>query len=311
VPGSEQIVFFGSPPFAVASLDAVRRSGRRICAVVTQPDRPAGRGNLLKPPAVKEYAEANGLRILQPPRMKDPTFHGEIASAGTRIFVVAAFGRLLPRAILDLADVTLNVHASLLPRWRGAAPIERAILAGDPVTGVSIMRLVEELDAGDVMLSRSTPIGPDETAGELEARLADLGAGLLVEALDRLDDGIASFAPQDPAAVTFAPPLRSEEGRIGWDRTVREVHDRVRGLSPWPGTFTTDGRHRIKIHRTAPAEPGPAGPSGSLRIAGGRLFVACSDGWIEIRELQREGRTRQAAAAFLAGYRPPQEGLFR
>jgi methionyl-tRNA formyltransferase len=294
----------GSPPFAVRTLEAILLSGRSVPLVVTQPDKPAGRGQKLSTSAVKEFALSKGLAIFQPTKMKDPVFLKALQETGANVFVVAAFGRILPRVLLDIPKLTLNVHASLLPKWRGAGPIERSIVNGDKVTGVSIMKLVEELDAGDVMLQKSMVIEPNETAGELEIRMAEVGAQALIEALDLLDAGKAQFAAQDATQITFAPPIDASEGKLNWTQSVQEVHNRIRGFFPWPGAYTVANGERIKIHRSLPAmqERAPSAP-GTLLKSDGKLFVACSDGWIEIVELQRESRKRQPAAQFLAGYR--------
>ena len=272
--------------------------------VVTQPDRPSGRGKHVKTPAIKEYCQKEKLLCVQPKKMKDEKFLDQLRSLEAKTFLVAAYGRILPFLLLEIPKLILNVHASLLPRWRGAAPIQKAIWSGDLESGVSIMRLVQELDAGDVLSARSTPIGPDETGGELESRLASIGGALLVEALDQLDRGEGQFQKQDQSRVTLAPPIRSEEGRIDWSRPSQEVHNHVRAFNPRPGAFALDQGKRLKVHRTALCDKAADSTEpGKLRSSAGRLYVACSDRWLEVREVQKEGRAAQKVSAFLPGYR--------
>lgn len=258
----------------------------------------------MAPSAVKDLVQRIGLPLVQPAKMKDPAFLETLRSTGARTFVVAAYGRILPKQLLEIPELTLNIHASILPRWRGAAPIQRAIMAGDEKTGISVMRLVEELDAGDVMLVRETPIDPNETAGDVEGRLAKMGADTLLEALDLLDQGKAEFIPQDSSGVTLAPPIETSEAKIDWNQSVRDVHNRVRALNPKPGAFTADPKRRIKILRTRiNADVRAAAPVGSPQVQSHRLFVRCNDGWIEVLELLREGKSPQKVAEFLNGYR--------
>ncbi len=297
------IVFFGTPSFAVASLEALLKSGRKVPLVITQPDRPSGRGRKLSPPPVKLFCEAHGIPFQQPSKMKALSFHDELRSVGAPLFVVAAYGRILPPAILSIPTLTLNVHASLLPRWRGAGPIEHAILAGDATTGISIMRLVEEMDAGDILLRKETPIGENETAGELSERLAVLGGKALIEALDVMDHGTEHFEAQDMSQVTFSPPIEVNEAKLDWNRPALEVHHRVSAMNPRPGAHTSDGKWRIKIWRTTLTDQdvGKSRP-GEIRAHSGKLEIATQDRWIEIVEIQREGKSRQQTTQFLAGY---------
>jgi methionyl-tRNA formyltransferase len=300
---TSNIVFFGTPPLAVASLKAIQESGRRISLVITQPDRPVGRGQKMTSPAVKRFCQEHGLSVLQPKKMKDAEFLRQLQDTGSKIFVVAAYGRILPKAILDIPEMTLNVHGSLLPRWRGAAPIARAILAGERQTGITIMRLVEEMDAGDYCHQHTIEILPNETTEELTIRLSKVGGEAIVEALNQVDRGTAKFKAQDISKVTFAPPIQSEEGIIQWNRLAQEIHNQVRALNPWPGTFVSDGQQRIKIHKTQMTEnPSAASVPGTLRFEKHRLFVSTADIWLEVLELQREGKVRQAAASFIPGY---------
>ncbi|MFH1018438.1 MAG: methionyl-tRNA formyltransferase [Pseudomonadota bacterium] len=301
---TSEIVFFGSPAFAVRSLEAILESGRKVPLVVTQTDKPAGRGRRLAACALKNFAEARGIPVLQPERLKDAEFQERVRAVGARVFVVAAYGRILPEALLAIPQLTLNVHASLLPRWRGASPIQHAILHGDTKTGVSVMRLVRELDAGDVLLAAETGIGAEETAGELEARLAAMGGKALIEALDRIEGDDASFVPQDASRVTLAPPISSNEGKIDWSQNCANVHRKIMAFNPHPGAFALRNEERIKIHRSrlSPFAVRLRKP-GELAVEKGKLWVSCRDAWLEILELQREGKKPQSAANFLSGYR--------
>ncbi len=301
---TREIIFFGSPAFAVRSLEEILNSGRRVPLLVTQTDKPAGRGRRIQASEAKEFARTHRIRVLQPEKLKDSGFQEELRRAKAGLFVVAAYGRILPESLLKIPDLVLNVHASLLPRWRGASPIQHAILHGDAKTGVSIMRLVPELDAGDVLLQAETRIESGETAGELEARLASIGGHALLEALDRIDRGEASFSPQEASRVTWAPPILAAEGKVDWSQRAVDVHRKILAFNPHPGAFALDEGERIKLHRSRPAEaPAPLGKPGELLVGKGRLWVSCRDAWLEILELQREGKKVQTSAVFLSGYR--------
>ncbi len=286
----------------MASLDAIVKSGRRVELVVTQPDRPAGRGRKLTPPPVKEYAQKAGLEVVQPSKMKSKDFLEQLRACDAHVFVVAAFGRLLPDSLLAIPKLTINVHASLLPRWRGASPIHRAILSGDPASGVSIMEIVKELDAGDVCHTAKTPIDPNETTGELEARLAPLGGKALLEALDLIHEGRAVFQPQDPKEVTFAPLLEKGEGRIEWDRPAQAIHNQIRGLNPWPGAFAFSQGKRIKFHRSQLTGEESQSQPGTIRIQSNQLWVACKDEWLSIESIQPEGKRSLTSEEFIRGH---------
>jgi len=299
------IVFFGTPEFAVSSLEAILSSGRDISLVVTQPDRPFGRGKKIKASAVKEFAISRKILVIQPAKMKDPKFHNALLETNSKLFVVASYGRILPSSILEIPEMTLNVHASLLPRWRGASPINHAILKGDCETGISIIKLVEELDAGDVMMQKITPIDSEEDAVQLENRLAKLGGEAIVEGLDNVDAGDVVFTPQNSMKVTYAPLLTSKDGQINWGQTTVEIHNQIRGLQRWPGAYTSNQKQRIKIFRSklnnslTTSRPVP----GKLCVNEDRLWIACGDDWLELLELQREGKSKQPAASFLSGYK--------
>lgn len=301
-----RIVFLGSGAFAIPSLRALVEAGHEVAAVVTQPDREKGRGQSLQPPPVKPVALALGRPVLQPPRLRAPEAQAALRALAPELQVVVAYGQILPRAVIGIAPAgTINVHSSLLPRYRGAAPIHWAIVNGEAETGVTTMMIDEGLDTGPLLLSRATPIGPEETTPELEARLAVLGGALLVETIDRLAKGTVSPVPQDHAAATHAPILRKEDGRIDWTARAEVVARRVRGLLPWPGTTTSWAGGDLKILRATPAgaEDGGAAPGTILAIDDG-LRVACGAGTtLRVLEVQPASRRAMSAAAFAAGAR--------
>jgi methionyl-tRNA formyltransferase len=295
-------VFFGSPAFAVPFLEAVA-SATELVTVVSQPDRPAGRGQQLTEPAVKVAARELGLSVLQPERVRTPEFEAALRALEADIFVVVAYGRILPQGLLDLPRLGCwNVHGSLLPRWRGAAPIQWAIIRGDSTTGVAIMRMEAGLDTGPVAAVRDVPIADQDTAGTLAEKLAAAGAPLLLETLPVIVDGTVRLTPQDDAAVTLAPPLKKEDGRLRFDVPAREVSARARGVDPWPGASALiDGEvMRLFGPRVLTGEAG--GAAGEvLGIGEHGLIVACTDAPIAFAELQLPGRRRLPAQAVVAG----------
>ncbi len=300
-----RIVFIGSGSFAIPSFEALMSAGHELLALVTQPDKGKGRGRALAPPPLKPAAEARGVRVLQPTRIREAETIDALRTLRSDVQVVVAYGQILPRAVLEIAPLgTLNVHASLLPLYRGAAPIQRAIAAGETQTGVTTMLLDEGLDTGPLLLARATPIGPEETAGELQQRLASLGAELLVETLARLASGQLAPRVQDHSRATHAPLLGKQEGRIDWRAPARVIHQRVRGFAPWPGAFTTWQGQSLKILR-AQLIPDAAGEAGLLQgLAGDALVVCCGGGTrLGLLEVQQEGRRRVSGAAFAAGAR--------
>jgi methionyl-tRNA formyltransferase len=302
-----RIVFLGTPAFAVASLDALARAGHEVRAVVAQPDRPAGRGQALRAPATKEWARARGIEVLQPEKVRDGALAAALAPMGADALVVAAYGRILGRDLLRLAPLgALNVHGSLLPKYRGAAPIQWAVARGERETGVSIMAMDEGLDTGDVLLQRTIAIGEAETAEALAPRLAALGGEALVEALALLARREVVPVRQDGARATLAPILRREDGRIDWARPAAEIAARLRGFTPWPGAWTTlDGR-LLKVLEAAPAAgaPPPGGPGAAFRAGARGLGVACGGGTVLlVGRVQAEGKAAQDALAFLNGLR--------
>ncbi len=295
----------GTPAFACPILEALLARPDPVVGVVTQPDRPRGRGLSVTPPEVKVLAQRHNLPVLQPDKVKVPAFEQALRALSPDLIVVAAYGRILPRAILELPPHgCINVHASLLPRHRGAAPIAWSILAGDHTTGVTTMNMAEEMDAGDMLLQRATPIGPEETVGELTVRLAALGADLLVETLDALRAGTLRPRPQADADVTYAPRIEQAQRRIDWKRPAEELARLVRALSPAPSAFTTLGPRRLKVFRARPdaAPVTGAAPGTALAAGGGRLVVAAGRGSLELLEVQLEGRRRLPAAEFLVGH---------
>lgn len=298
-------VFFGTPALAVPSLEALHEVAE-VVRVYCQPDRPAGRGMKLKPPPVKVRASELGLAVEQPRSVKSEAFAESLRELRVDVGVVVAYGRILPRAVLDAPRRgCVNVHASLLPRWRGAAPIQWAIVHGDAETGVCLMQMDEGMDTGPVIACERTSIGKDESAAELGERLARMGADLLRRRLPDWVDGTLEATPQDDSAATLAPRLEKEHGRIDWSASARAVHDRVRGLSPWPGAFTeVDGRG-VKIHRTQlREESGERGEPGTLlSVDPEGIEVSCGRGSVAILELQMEGKRRLSAREFLAGHR--------
>lgn len=303
-----KVVFYGTPDFAAPALTRLLDSPCRVAAVVTQPDRPRGRGQRVATSPVKEIATARGVAVLQPERLGDGAFPAALSALGADLGVVAAYGRLLPDAVLSTPRLgTINIHPSLLPKYRGAAPVARAILAGETGTGVTIMRLVREMDAGPTFAQRGRPVAAHETSGEVEADLARMGADLLLEVIEALAAGRATERAQDHAAATHAPRLSREDGAIDWRATAAAIHDRVRGLQPRPAAFGVFDGARHLIHRTAvegAAAADPQPPGSIVEASGDRLIVATGDGGaVAIHEIQPEGRRRLATRAFLAGHR--------
>ncbi len=302
-----RLVYLGTPSFAVPPLAALAAAGHEVLAVVAQPDRPAGRGQDLREPATKLWARERGVPVLQPEKVRDGRLAAELGALRPDVLCVAAYGRILGEDLLELAPHgAVNVHASLLPRYRGAAPIQWAIASGDRETGVTVMQMDAGLDTGDVLLQRALDVAPEDTAETLSPRLAELGGEALVEALALLAKGAIVPVRQDPARATAARILSKEDGRVDWTRPAREIANRLRGFSPWPGAWTTlDGR-TVKLLSAAPEEPGgTALPPGAARKAPGLgLSVACGGGTsLLVRRLQPEGKAAQDALAFLNGLR--------
>ena len=297
-----RIIFMGTPDFAVPALRAICDAGHEVLAVYTQPPRAAGRGMALRKSPVHQAAEQAGLTVRTPERLKGAEEQEQFRALEADAAVVVAYGLILPKPILDAPrHGVFNVHASLLPRWRGAAPINRAIMAGDSVSGVSIMRLTEGLDAGPVCLTGRVKIGPEMTAGELHDALAPLGAELMAKALAELDQGTLQCHPQHDEAATYAPKLDPREMRINWRLKARDVHDRIRGLSPHPGAWFEielgGKRERLKVLRSALAKA--SGPPGTL--LDDKLTIACGKGAVRLTDVQRGGKKPMPVADFLRG----------
>lgn len=295
----------GTPEFAVPSLEALLTAGHQVCGVFTQPDKPKNRGMKLQTSPVKECALSHNVPVFQPGKMRDGEALGYLHAADPELIVVAAYGRILPDNILAYPQYgCINVHSSLLPKYRGAAPINWAILNGEAVTGVTIMHMAPALDAGDIIAQVSTPIGADETAPTLTARLAELGAELLVSAVEAIGAGTAARTPQDEADSTYAPMLSRELSPMDWSKPARTLHDQVRGLLPWPAAVAEFGGIRCKVFSTdIPLQTTDAAP-GTILEAGKRgIDIACGGGTVlHIDELQADGGKRMKAADYLRGH---------
>lgn len=299
-----RILFMGTPEFAVASLRRLVEDGHEICGVFTQPDKPKNRGHKLTFSPVKEYALTQNLPVYQPLKMRDGEAEALVKQLAPELIVVAAYGKILPEEILNTPPYgSINVHSSLLPKYRGAAPINWAILDGEAETGVSIMYMAKELDAGDVILQKTTPIGEQEDAQALTARLAELGAQALSEAVEALRNGTVSRTPQDASRQTYASMLSREMSPIDWNRTARQINCQVRGLIPWPCATTELAGQRFKIYETALGRETAAAPGTVLSAGKQGIEVACGDGRsLYLTQLQAEGGKRMAAAAYLLGH---------
>jgi methionyl-tRNA formyltransferase len=326
-PKPTRVIFFGTPEFAVPCLRAVADIAE-VVLVVTQPDRPAGRGMKLHPPPVKVLAQELGLRVEQPTKVRTPEFAASLAACEADVALVVAYGRILPTGVLRAPRLgCVNVHASLLPKLRGAAPIQWSIVRGEHETGVCLMQMDEGLDTGPVLARASVPIGADENAAELAARLSRLGADVVKRELPRFLMGELAPVAQSDAQATLAPLLRKEDGAIDWSQSAQRVHDLVRGLSPWPGAFSWLANERIKVHRTQvramdvrehASEHGSGHAGGNIDVSPGTclgadatgLHVACGDGVLSIIELQLDGKAKVSAAAFAAGHRLPTGSRF-
>jgi methionyl-tRNA formyltransferase len=302
-----RLLFFGTPEFAVPTLQALQASRHPVVGVVTQPDRARGRGQHSQPGPVKQLAEQSGLRILQPERLRDEGFLDTLRSLEADLGVVAAYGKILTDAVLAIPRLGLiNVHASLLPKYRGAAPIHRAVMAGEPLTGVTIMRVVKALDAGPMISSETRPIGEGDTSADVERDVARIGARLLVEAVDAIADGRASETPQNEAEATYAPKIDKADGVIDWSRPAVDIHNQIRGLHPWPHAYAELQGERTILLRSEvePALPGTRAEPGTVLDAHADQFrVQTGNGVLRLLMLQREGRRPLTAREFLAGRR--------
>ena len=300
-----RIVFMGTPEFAVPTLERVVLAGHTVPLVLTQPDRPKGRGGKLAASPVKEAALRLGRAVWQPERVRRPEVVELLSALRTDAMVVVGYGQIIPQAIIDLPQYgIINVHASLLPKYRGAAPLQWAVANGEAVSGVTTMRINAGLDTGDVLLKHETPIGPEETAVELGARLAVAGADLLVETLSGLEAGTIRPVPQNDAEATLAPILKKEDGLVDWNAPAQAIANRARGFLPWPGAWTWFRAQVFHIWKTRAAECGDGAP-GTLIADRRRLLAQCGAGTrLEFIEVQQEGRRRMSGEAFLNGLRP-------
>lgn len=305
-----KIIFFGTPEFAVASLDALLKAGADIAAVVTMPDKPAGRGHHLLQSDVKKYAVEHSLTVLQPANLKDSRFIETLRSYDADLFIVIAF-RMLPEAVWSMPRLgTFNLHASLLPKYRGAAPINRAVMNGDTITGVTTFFLKHEIDTGDIIDQQQIEILPDENVGEVHDKLMALGAKMVVKTVADIEAGIAVAKPQPEGEFSPAPKIFKEDCRINWNRPAKEIHNQIRGLSPYPGAWSTlkdeQGKcadMKIFESRLTDIDSSSEIP-GTVFVADGRMMVATSDRRIELLSVQPQGKRRMEAKAYILGYRP-------
>lgn len=305
-----KIVFFGTPEFAVASLDKLVRSGHDIAAVVTMPDKVAGRGHKLIKSDVKVYAEEHGLRLLQPEKLKSEQFVSTLKEIDADLFIVIAF-RMLPEVVWRMPRLgTFNLHGSLLPKYRGAAPINRAIMNGETETGITTFFLKHEIDTGDMIEQRSTPILPEDNVGTVYDRLMNMGAEMVLHTVESIEQGTLTLRPQPEGDFIPAPKIFKEDCRIDWKKPAVMIHNQVRGLSPYPAAFTqlTDGNGRcavVKIYQTAVGERvSPDIEPGCVRIEGKKMYIASADRWVEVLSLQPAGKRRMDTSAYLLGYHP-------
>ena len=304
-----RIVFMGTPEFAVASLDALVNAGCTIAGVITAPDKPAGRGMKLQESAVKKYAAEKGLTILQPQKLKDPQFLESLKALHADLQVVVAF-RMLPEQVWNMPPMgTINVHGSLLPQYRGAAPINWAIINGEKETGVTTFKLKHEIDTGDILLQERIPIGENENAGDLHDRMKLIGAELLVRTIKGLLEGVVAEVPQGTVtegkdAIKHAPKIFTETCKIDWSKGVDQIHNLIRGLSPYPAAFTELQDKKLKIFRAEKELTNPKQPAGAMETDHkSYLKFACADGYIHVKEVQLEGKKRLPVEDFLRGFR--------
>lgn len=297
-----RVVFFGTPDIAVPTLEAVA-ARHTVTAVVCQPDKPRGRGKQPEAPPAKQWAETHGIEVCQPLKLNDGAFESWLVDQAPDVCVVAAYGRLLKQPLLDIPRYGhINMHPSLLPRWRGPSPIQSAVIAGDEETGVTIIRLSLEMDAGDMLLCERTPIGPEENAAELSARLSAMGGRLTVQALELIDSGRANFTPQHHAEAVFCSMLNKEDGYMDWTRSARELHNLVRGAQPWPFAQCTLREQICKIHEARVLDaPSEAAPGTVTEVTRDAVHVATGEGQLAITRFQAPGKKAMAMGDYLRG----------
>jgi methionyl-tRNA formyltransferase len=299
-----KVVYMGTPDFAVAALEKIIEAGHEVVAVVTQPDRPKGRGKELAISPVKECALKNNLKIMQPEKVREASVVAELKALDADIFVVAAFGQILSQEVLDIPRFgCVNIHASLLPKYRGAAPIQMAILNGDKETGVTIMQMNAGMDTGDIIVTKTLPIEDEDTAGTLFDKLMFLGADLIVETLPKIEKGEITLIPQDDSLSTKCGKISKEMGQIDFNKSAREIFNLVRGMSPWPSAYTKLNGKMLKIWKVKPVEGATDGAPGTVYDVKKDYFIVnTGEGLLEISELQLEGKKRMSVKDFLLGY---------
>ena len=298
------IVFMGTPQPAAATLERLMEGPDPVVGVVTQPDRPAGRGQKTVPSPVRRIAETHGIPVVAPEKIRDPAFLKTLEEWKPQLIVVVAYGRILPASILRLAPYgCLNVHYSLLPKYRGAAPAAWAIINGEPRSGVTTMQLVEKMDAGPIYLQEDVALAADETTGSLQAKLTPVGACLLLETIRRIKEETIAPRPQDDTQVTFAPIIKKEDGLIDWTRAATEIERRVRGFNPWPSAYTYIRGKRLKVHRAAAKAQMPGSPGEVIRADSQGFWVATGAGVLSLEEVQLENKKRLAGVEFIKGAR--------
>jgi len=298
-----KLIYMGTPALAVPPLEVLARE-HEIALVVTQSDKPVGRSKTPQPSPVKQWAIENGVAVSQPQRARDESFVEELKAVAPDGIAVVAFGQILPRAVLELAPRgCANLHYSLLPRWRGAAPVQHALLNGDKTTGVTTQWMAEKLDAGDLILTREVEILPEETTADLWQKLTPVGCEVLRDTMRLLENGAAPRVPQDENLVTMAPQLKREDGKIRWDEAAQKTVNRVRAMNPWPGAWCEFRGANLKIWRAQLGKNAPQLAPGKFEVEGGKVFVGTNDGAIELIEVQAEGRPRLAAAEWARGAR--------
>jgi methionyl-tRNA formyltransferase len=302
----------GTPDFAVPTLNALQAAGHRIALVVTQPDKPRGRGRKVEPPPVKKAAAELGLPVVQPASLRDESTLSRLSALQADFFVVAAYGQILRSDVLAMPRLgCINVHASLLPRYRGPAPIHWAVINGDAETGVTTMQMDKGLDTGDILMAAREPIFPHDTTGSLQERLAALGAGLLLKTLEGFETGAVRRTAQDHDQATYAPLLKKNDGRIDWSKPAAKIEPFIRGMTPWPGASTFWEGARIKVFRAMVSPAGAAAPPGTVvRVSANELVIAAAEGVLSILELQGASGSRMPVSDFLRGHRIPLGATF-